>query len=311
MGLANLVPGVSGGTMLLASGVYRAFVEAVADLTAFRWGLKPLVTLTVIALGAVLAIVAGAGIVRDLVETSRWGMYSVFIGLTLGGIPLVWSLTKPWRPTSVVGCLVGLAAMVVLALLPVGTGDSQGHWVLLLIAGLLGGAAMVLPGLSGAYLLLLLGQYLVVLGAIEALEAGAWSTAATTLIPVGIGAAGGVIGVSNLMRWLLREHPHGTHGVLLGLLAGAVFGLWPFVQPRPPVAGDVIRGSVVTQAQMDNATIEARHWPEATFTPTGGQVCGSLALILAGFAASATLGRLGSGTPSEGDSDAESPSAAS
>ncbi|MDP7573882.1 MAG: DUF368 domain-containing protein, partial [Phycisphaerales bacterium] len=106
MGLANLVPGISGGTMLLATGVYRRFVDAVARATTFRWSLDVIVTLLVIVAGAGFAIVLGAGIIRDLVHEHRWVMYSLFLGLTLGGVPLrragpVRRLTCPSSPWAV------------------------------------------------------------------------------------------------------------------------------------------------------------------------------------------------------------------
>lgn len=297
MGLANLVPGISGGTMLLATGVYRSFVDAVAQVTSFRWNAGGFFTLALIGGGAVVAILAGAGLIAELVQTSRWATFSVFIGLTLGGIPLLRRLVGRWQPASVIGCILGMAAMAALAFAPPAGAAGASSIALLALAGALGGAAMVLPGLSGAYLLLILGQYVAVLGAIEAAKSGDVATAAQVLVPVGIGAAVGVVGISNFMRWLLQRHPVPTHGFLLGLLAGAVLGLWPFMMPQPPKAGDIIRGEVVTQTQVDSNAIEMKHWPLAAFTPTGGQAFGAIALILVGFGASAAIGRMGEAKP--------------
>ncbi|MCH2135967.1 MAG: DUF368 domain-containing protein [Phycisphaerales bacterium] len=294
MGLANLVPGISGGTMLLACGVYRRFVDAVARVTTFRWSMQALAVLAVIATGAGAAILLGAGLVSELVIENRWGTFSVFLGLTLGGIPLVWSLVKPWRTSSIITCLIAVLAMALLAFAPASLGAQAGsNWVLLFIAGLLGGAAMVLPGLSGAYLLLILGQYVVILSSIEMLlEGGSMGEAMRVLVPVGCGAVVGIVGISNLMKWLLQRFPHGTHGFLLGLLAGAVFGLWPFYEYRTPDVGQVIRGQEVTQDWIDTPK-NRKHWPTAVFSPSGGQVAGAFALGLIGFAGSVSIGRLG------------------
>ena len=295
MGLANLVPGISGGTMLLASGVYRAFVNAVADITSLRWSVKAFVTLLIIGAGAGGAILLGAGLIGDLVETSRWGTFSVFLGLTLGGIPLLWSLVRPWRLSSIIGCVAAIVAMAVLAMTTAtGTGTDEGQWMMLLLAGLLGGAAMVLPGLSGAYLLLILGQYVVILGAIELLKSpDELSGGLQVLIPVGIGVALGIAGISNIMTWVLKAYPNATHGVLLGLLVGAVFGLWPFMAAHAPEVGDVIRGSVVTQAMVDANSINPKYWPIEAFQPATGQIIAAIGLIMVGFAASAAIGQLG------------------
>ncbi|MDH3583903.1 MAG: DUF368 domain-containing protein, partial [Phycisphaerae bacterium] len=86
MGAANLVPGISGGTMLLASGVYPAFIQAVAEVSTFRFRRRSLVLLGTVALAAAVVIILLAGTLRDLVIDHRWVMYSLFIGLTLGGV---------------------------------------------------------------------------------------------------------------------------------------------------------------------------------------------------------------------------------
>jgi len=303
MGLANLVPGISGGTMLLAAGVYRRFVDAVARITTFRWSVDSIITLAIIAAGAGAAIVLGAGLIRDLVHEHRWVMYSLFLGLTLGGVPLLWGLVRPITPAAVGGFIGGLVVMVVLAMLQwsdvgggAGAADAGGWW-LHLIAGLAAGSAMVLPGLSGSYVLLILGQYLVVLGAVEGMKevvrwGGDVSEPLSVIIPVGIGAVIGVVGVSNAVKWFLENAKKATLGVLLGLLIGAVLGLWPFMAPQQPEVGEVIRGRAVTAEMLDSG-IKPEHWRTELFGPSAGQVASAVALILVGFACSVGIGLLG------------------
>ena len=129
MGLANLVPGISGGTMLLASGVYPAFIAAIAEITTFRFRLRSVVLLAVVAAAAAAAILSLAGPTRTLVIEQRWVMYSLFIGLTLGGVPLVWRLARPISPGLVAGALAGFAVMTAMALSPAGgsAGEGQGR----------------------------------------------------------------------------------------------------------------------------------------------------------------------------------------
>ena len=105
MGLANLVPGISGGTMLLAAGVYPAFIGAIADLSTLRIRMRPIFVVGVIAGSAALAILLLAGWMKDLVIHQRWIMYSLFFGLTLGGVPLVWRLARPASSGVVAGAL--------------------------------------------------------------------------------------------------------------------------------------------------------------------------------------------------------------
>ncbi len=255
MGLANLVPGISGGTMLLAVGIYPRFIEAVADTTRLRLRFQPLLLLSVVALAGGLAILLLAGLLHDLVVHQRWMMYSTFIGLTLGGAPLVWRLGRPGNRSFWGGATGGFAAMAALAIAqsgPAADGLAGSGPVLLAIAGAAGAAAMILPGLSGAYLLLVLGQYEAILGAVDLLFQGLREfdradllQAGTVLLPVLIGIAVGATVISNAVRFALRRFRQATLGVLLGLLLGAVVGLWPF-EASPP--GAVQLGSAVVLA---------------------------------------------------------------
>ena len=120
MGLANLVPGISGGTMLLAAGVYPGFITAIAEFTTLTLRLRSIVLLATIAGTAVLGILLLAGLMRTLVVEHRWVMYSVFIGLTLGGVPLVLKLVRRVSPSVLVGGALAFVAMLVMNL---GFGD--------------------------------------------------------------------------------------------------------------------------------------------------------------------------------------------
>jgi putative membrane protein len=304
MGLANLVPGVSGGTMLLAAGVYPRFIEAVAEITKLRLKRRYLVTLACVVGSALVAIVSLAGPTKDLVVDHRWIMYSLFIGLTLGGAPIVWKLARPASPAMYAGALVGLLLMIAMAFVaPNGNGDADSSRTMFLIAGVAGAGAMILPGISGGYLLLLLGQYVPILAAIDDFkrtltgeggpDLGAAFGAGFVLLPVAIGVGVGVVFISNLVEWALVRHEKPTLGLLLGLLLGAVVGLWPFQQSVEPTVGDVIKGQAVTAETIGE--IDQEDWPLERFAPGGVQVAGSLGLIVAGFGATMLIGRIGSG----------------
>lgn len=311
MGLANLVPGISGGTMLLAAGVYPQFIGGVAEITTFRFRLRSLLLLAAVAVGALAAIIGLAGPVKDLVVDHRWIMYSLFIGLTLGGVPVIWRLLKRLSAPAVIAAVIGIALMAVMALLqPRGGGaDAAGShpYLLYFIAGLAGAAAMVLPGVSGGYLLLVLGQYVAILSAIALAKDGVgerdWAAvgqAMHVIIPVGIGVLIGIVGVSNLIKWLLDRFPRATLGFLLGLVLGAVLGLWPFQQGVPPEVGSIFRGDVVGlldgQLVMETTgrPIEPENYPTAFFAPTGWRILASLAIIVGGFLASTLIAHIGS-----------------
>jgi putative membrane protein len=303
MGLANLVPGISGGTMLLAAGIYPAFIESVSEVTRFRFKFRSLALLGCVVAAAGIAILLFAGLLKDLVVDHRWVMYSLFIGLTLGGVPLVWKLARPASPSLIVSAVLAFAAMVGLALLQANSVNaSDSSFPMLLLAGLAGASAMILPGLSGGYLLLLLGQYVPILSAIDsfkdALKAGdigaAMEPALSVMLPVGIGVVLGVVVVGNLLQWLLKRFRKATLGALLGLLIGSTVGLYPFQQGVQPSVGDVIKGKTLTAETIQE--VDPEDWPTEYFRPQStGQVGGALGLIAIGFAITLGVAALGSG----------------
>jgi putative membrane protein len=312
MGLANLVPGISGGTMLLAAGVYPGFIAAIAELTTLRLRPRSLVLLGSVGGTAALAILMLAGTVKGVVQEHRWAAYSVFIGLTLGGVPLLWRMARPIVPSVYAAAAGAFALMLLMAVSGEGSTRATGSDVpLIFAAGLAASAAMILPGVSGGYLLLLLGQYEPILSAIDQLKLGLLGDnaggsdlalvleAMRVVVPVGIGVVIGIVGVSNGIRWLLRRHAKPTLGVLLGLLFGAVVGLWPFQQPVAPRAGDTIKGRVLEAKDLD--AVETRDWRLERFAPAPMQMAGALGLILAGFAATLVIARIGAGDSREAE----------
>ncbi len=307
MGLANLVPGISGGTMLLAAGVYPRFVDGIADLTAFRFRPRSMALLAAIVGAAALAIMLFAGLLKGLVVDHRWAMFSLFIGLTLGGVPVVRQLIGSMDLRVWVGAAVGMAVMIWTASAqPAAAGGEERSYGLLFASGVAGVSAMILPGISGGYLLLVLGQYLTILGAIDQAKAALLQTggpqwelvfdALHVFVPVGLGGAVGAAAVSNAIRYLLVRYRSLTLGLLLGLLLAAVLGLWPFRAGVAPAPGDIVKGRVMTSERI--AELNAEDYPLRRFDPSAGQVGVSLALIALGFAVTQGVARVGAGSES-------------
>lgn len=252
MGLANLVPGVSGGTMILIMGLYDEFISAVADATRFQFSRRNLLALGLIGGAAAVTIVALAKVFAQLVILHPLVMYSLFIGMTLGGVPLLWKLMRPISAASIMTFTVGVILMVGIAIsqsdAPEPTPEekarlreavSRGEFELKptfgvdVAAGILGMSAMVLPGISGAYMLVLIERYDQILAAISITKAhilslGRSGSAAGLhiLIPVAIGAVVSLVAVTNLIKWLLRRHQKPTVGFLLGIVISSAFTIW-------------------------------------------------------------------------------------
>jgi putative membrane protein len=301
MGLANLVPGISGGTMLLALGIYPLFIAAIADVTTLKFKPVSVTVLGSVVVAAAAAILLLAGPVKELVVEHRWIMYSLFIGLTLGGVPVVWRLARPAVAATWIGMAGGFVGMALLAVSQQAGADggAAGSGVIMLfIAGLAGAGAMILPGVSGGYVLLVLGQYVPILGAVDRFKdalgaqdfASAFDVGLKVLTPVGLGVVIGIVAISNLLKFLLQRYEKATLGVLLGLLIGAVVGLWPFQQGVAPEIGSLHKGQEVTALTLPE--IDKEDYPTRVFTPTPVQVGGALGLILAGFVLTSLLARL-------------------
>lgn len=313
MGVANLIPGVSGGTMILAMGLYQEFIDSVADITALRLSLKRILFLALIVIFAGGSIVILAGVILSLLFHYPEAMFALFIGLTLGGAPLLLKELKPISTNASIAVVLGLGAMIGIASL--GKGTLPHNTAMDFVSGLVGSTTMVLPGISGSYMLLVLDQYDRVVGAVDGLrdalktrEIDALTAALWIVIPVGIGAVFGIVALSNLLKWLLRHHQKVTIGALLGILLGSVFGLWPF--GREPsekalekrTAAELV--NLIETRQIpgwDGAyddhqaamTFISENWDQRTAPDyTTGSIMLALVLVVAGFTATFLLAKL-------------------
>lgn len=262
MGLANLVPGISGGTMILIMGLYEEFIAAVANITRLKVTLRSLALLGIIGAMAGIAIISLSGKLSELVTTQPVIMYGLFIGMTLGGAPLLVRMASPWRGSTFVAMIAGIALMFVIlfvggeverptdeqkaerkAMIERGEYDLKINYGRDLVAGVLGMSAMVLPGISGAYMLLILGRYEQILAAISLGKTYILSmgqdgdvNAFRIIIPVGIGVIISVVLVTNILKWLLKTHEKVTIGCLLGIVLGSAITL--AMAKAPTTSGD-------------------------------------------------------------------------
>ena len=240
-GLASLVPGVSAGTMILATGIYPRIVSAAAEVVGLRFRRASVLPLAVVVGTAAFLVFLLAGTVRDLFLAWPAPLFSLFAGLTLGGVPLLWAMGGPRRsPAFFTAAAAGLTAAALPTLLaappPAGATGVEASAGALLLGGAAAAFAMVLPGISGSYLLLLLGLYLPFLQSLDAVRqavangapAAEIGAAALGIAPFAVGAALGIALAARLVRHFLERFRQPALGALLGLLLGAVIGLYPF-----------------------------------------------------------------------------------
>ena len=234
MGAADVVPGVSGGTVALLLGIYDRLVGQIAHLSAaasqvLRGRLRSAASMAVRAeWGFLVALAAGIGIailglvevVRLLIDEQPVGLSAAFFGLVAVTVVATRSQVSRWR-VGLVGIFVAVGVGVFL-LLGIRAGSvADPAWVVIVGAGALAICAMILPGISGAFVLLLLGLYDPITEAVSDRDVG-------TVVLFGLGAVIGLAVFSRLLQRLLDRWRDAMIAVLMGLMAGSLRVLWPW-----------------------------------------------------------------------------------
>lgn len=235
MGTADLVPGVSGGTIALVLGIYERLVHSIregssalgsilrGDISGFKqhlgrvewWFLIPLL------LGILLAVVSLAALLDRQLEENPTILAGLFFGLVVGSVMIAWRLLR--RPSAihpVVSVLIGLGLFLLLGLGEDGVAQDP-SLLAFFGAGALAICAMILPGISGSLILLLIGMYAAVLDAVDQRD----------LVVVGVFALGAIVGLglfSQALDWALRRHHDLILAALIGLMGGSLRVLWPW-----------------------------------------------------------------------------------
>lgn len=234
MGAANVIPGVSGGTIALIAGIYQKLLAAIKSADAvfvkkllsfdLKGALSHLHTrfLAVLFFGVAVAIVSLAHVMKFLLNECPEPTYSLFYGLIAASIYVVGKTIK-WKISEVISILAGtVAAYFLVGLIPVETPD--GLWFIFL-CGVFSICAMILPGISGAFILLVLKKYEYI---IEALKNPFSLDSMLIIIVFCLGCGGGLIGFSRFFNWLLNKWHSVTLAFLTGLMAGSLRSIWPW-----------------------------------------------------------------------------------
>ena len=245
MGGADIIPGVSGGTVALILGIYERLISAIShfDLTLFdhvrnkRWkeaaahnDFRFQVTLFT---GIALGVISLAGLMHYLLEHQLQYTYSVFFGLILASSLLVGKLIEHWSFLTIFGLIAGCVfAFWLIGQLP--QTPPSGAWYIFL-CGVIAICAMILPGISGAFILVLMGKYSDLTGSLRSVIHGnITGEAITDIVGFGIGAFIGIVSFSKFLKWLLSHYHQITMSLLCGFMIGSLRKLWPFTQDMTP-----------------------------------------------------------------------------
>ncbi len=260
IGIANVIPGVSGGTMMVAMGIYDKLIHCITHL--FKEFKKSVLFLLPIAIGMGIAIIASSFTIEKAFKEFPLQTSLLFVGLVVGGLPAMWKNVKGQKikPGHIVAFLAFFAVVVVMALM----GDAEGNAadlsfniinvLKLLGVGIIAAATMVIPGVSGSMMLLLLGYYNPILTAINdfvravvAFDFGGIMNGVAILAPFGIGVVAGIFVIAKLIEIIFSKFPLYAYWAIIGLIVASpiaivAMGTFPAITVVSVLTGIVALG---------------------------------------------------------------------
>jgi putative membrane protein len=280
MGAADIVPGVSGGTVAFITGIYDTLLSSIRafDLEFLRRLLKLDIAgawqhvngsfLSALLLGIATSIFSLARLISWVLENHPVPLWAFFFGLILASALVLVRQVKRWTPGRMLCLLVGTGFALVIALSP--TVNMEFGMAGVFLSGFLAICAMILPGISGSFILVLLGMYGTVLAAVKSLDL-------VFLLVFAAGAGCGLLCFSRLLHWLLHHFHEATMALLTGFLFGSLAVVWPWKQVLAWVEGS--HGQLKPAHQVPVS-------PGEFFTVTGQEpmVWTCIGLMLLGFA---------------------------
>ena len=260
MGAADVIPGVSGGTIAFIMGIYDEFVGSLASINmeavkllfsgkfkAFWKHINGSFLLSLV-IGIGISVVALAGIMQYLLANKPIQTWAFFFGLIVASSIFIIRGISGWKLREVLFLIFGvILGITICTLSPTQTPD--GLWFIFL-SGAIAICAMILPGISGSFILLILGKYQYIMGVISDLVSGVNIGQNILIIGVfGIGAVIGILAFSKLLHWLLARWEKETMIVLAGFIIGSLVKVWPWSNPealtQADAAGSMLYGSAI------------------------------------------------------------------
>ena len=244
MGAANVIPGVSGGTVAFITGIFETLINALKsfDLEGIQLLMKFRIKdfwahingnfLLPLALGVVISVASLAKLLGYLFDNHPVLIWALFFGLILASVYYVGKTVGRWSLGPIFTLLVGLGIAVTIALLKPASENTG--LVYLVLCGVVGVCSMIIPGLSGSFVLILMGNYRLILDALSdlvsagtSLDFGAMASPMRIFIPVLVGLVVGLVAFSHFISWLFRRFRDLAVALLTGFVAGSLMIIWP------------------------------------------------------------------------------------
>ena len=249
IGIANIIPGVSGGTLAVSMGIYDKIISSVTGL--FRHLRKSVTTLLPYCIGTAVGLLGLSFIIEFLFARYPLPTILLFIGLILGGVPAIWQKIRGQK-IDAIGVVLFILFFALLVLLPVIAGEERTDLVLtpsiltgvkLFFVGIIASATMVIPGVSGSMILMSLGYYAPILSSITAFvravldfNISAALAECAVLVPFGIGVLVGIFAIAKLIEFLLARFETYTYCAVLGLVAASPISIFTAFRIPAPTA---------------------------------------------------------------------------
>ena len=231
MGAADVVPGVSGGTIAFISGIYEELITSInnVNLSLLKtwkkhgfnsaWQQLNGNFLVALFLGIFISLFSLATLVSWLLENEPILLWSFFFGLVVASIVFVGKEIKKWNVGTLISLLIGAAVAYYITTLPPSANTESLPYIF--FSGALAVCAMILPGISGAFILVLLGSYKTILDAVHERNV-------TTIVVVAVGAVFGLLSFAKLLKWMFNNYKNITLAVLTGFILGSLNKIWPW-----------------------------------------------------------------------------------
>lgn len=252
LGIANVIPGVSGGTLALTLGIYQDLIGAISHF--FKNLKKNLKFLIPLGIGMVMAILLGSKVITFCLDKFALPTTLFFIGLIVGGIPLLTKKLKGRRlkPLNLAVFLLTFGIVMIMTFLNAGNNAvdlsnmSVIQFILLMIVGMVAAATMVIPGVSGSFVLMLLGYYKPIMATLGNLtDFSLLGHNVLVLAPFGIGLLIGIVGIAKLIEFLLKKYEIPTYYGIVGFVTASVIGLGIGLVGVPTTTLQVLAGLVL------------------------------------------------------------------
>ncbi len=279
MGAADVVPGVSGGTIAFISGIYTELINSIKSvdvaalklLFSFRikdfWKKINGSFLFSVLGGIAISILSLAKAMSYLLENHPIMIWSFFFGLIVASAGLIFKEVKKFNVASLIAIIAGAAiASYITVMSPT---ETPNDWWFIVLCGAIAICAMILPGISGSFILLLMGKYAYILNAVSTFEV-------TTLGLFITGAVIGIVSFSHLLSWLLKKFHTATLSLLTGFMIGSLYKVWPWKE----TISTTVNSSGETIPLMQNNVL-----PNTFETISGepSQLPWAIAMALVGF----------------------------